>query len=152
MNFLSNWNVCRLLCPPSLWCSVPANFNAFGVFARETSILLFYWAALVKQLVLNHTKGQGHTWDLNSDLLMSPSVYAPWALVCLVPHLTPDSFSCLQPLPAAGDALCCLQHVPTGNVSPCRTFSQKAGGAHRCVWRKRPGHGLFSKSVALWAG
>lgn len=133
MNFLSNWNVCRLLCPPSLWCSVLANFNAFGVFPRETSILLFYRAALVKQLVLNHTKGQGHTWDLNSDLLMSPSVYAPSALVCLMPHLIPDSFSCLQPLPAAGDALCCLQHVPTGNVSPCRTFSQKAGGAHRCV-------------------
>lgn len=114
---------------------------------------LHWWNNLsTKSHKINHTKGQGHTWDLNSDLLMSPSVYAPSALVCLVPHLTPDSFSCLQPLPAAGDALCCLQHVPTGNVSPCRTFSQKAGGAHRCVWRKRPGHGLFSKSVALWAG
>lgn len=48
MNFLLNWSVCKLLCPASLWCSVPANFNAFGVFPRETSILLFYWAAMVK--------------------------------------------------------------------------------------------------------
>lgn len=45
---------------------------------------------MMKQLVLNHTKGQGHTWDLNSDLLMSHSVHAPLALVFLTLHFPPS--------------------------------------------------------------
>lgn len=45
---------------------------------------------MMKQLVLNHTKGQGHTWDLNSDLLMSHSVHAPLALVFLTPRFPPS--------------------------------------------------------------
>lgn len=32
-------------------------------------------------------------------------------------------------------ALCCLQHVPAGDMSPWRTFFQRAGGTHHYVWR-----------------
>lgn len=64
-------------------------FNAFGDIPWETNIFLCCWATMMKQLVLNHTKGQGHTWDLNSDLLMSHSVHAPLALVFLTPRFPP---------------------------------------------------------------
>lgn len=58
---------------------------------------------MLKQLVLNHTKGQGHTWDLNSDLLMSHSVHAPLALVFLMPHFPPPPLA--QRLSATPDLL-----------------------------------------------
>ena len=127
---------------------MPPSFNAFGEFPWETNILFCYWATLVKQLVLNHTKGQGHAWDLNSDLLMSPSVHAPSALVFLMPHFTPDSFCCLQPLPAANDALCRLQHVTIGDTSPYMTCPQKAGGAPCSMRRNKPPRGQLLCGMA----
>lgn len=63
----------------------------------------------------SHGRSRSH---MNSNILMFHSVHTPSGLVFLMTHFTPDLFCCLQPLPAASYALCCLQCVPhRGHVS-----------------------------------
>lgn len=76
----------------------------------------------------SHGRSRSH---MNSNILMFYSVHTPSDLVFLMTHFTPDLFCCLQPLPAASDALCCLQcvphrgQVPIQDMAPYRTCLQK---------------------------
>lgn len=105
------------------------NLNTFGDLPWENSILLCCWATLVKQLVLNPTRGQGHAWDLDSSLLMARPVPAPPALVLLVLRFPPPPpahiVSSTLDLLLLPTLFVFTQYVTLGDVSPHKTLQNQ---------------------------